>query len=252
MSAPTAARALLNCHSSAQPTLVRSSIASRRMVAHSCTGWGAPITVRSRSSRLTSSASLPTIATSPLLTSSTASTPLTRARPSSDMATPSRSRSMPHRQVPWVIGSAYSWRCRSSRPHRIPASAVRVSRRSIASSSKANRLRTGVRAAKSRTSESGDRPVTRSRRAASVARTSLDCSGVRSAIRTRTPVLSANAADSKGANAARSGHMMMMSRGCRSGSSCSSPRTTSRTTSACRAWPWQEWTCRLRSSGPIR
>ena len=42
--------------------------------------------------------------------------------------------------------------------------------------------------------------------------------------------------------------MIRMSRGSRVGSSSSRPRTTSRTTSTCRAGPWQACTVRLRSS----
>ncbi len=44
-----------------------------------------------------------------------------------------------------------------------------------------------------------------------------------------------------------SGHITSTSRGSRVGSSASSPSSTSRSTSTCRARPWQACTCRLRS-----
>ncbi len=82
--------------------------------------------------------------------------------------------------------------------------------------------------------------------------------GARSANRTRSrpagwapaaraASVPANAAATNGANSSMSGHITRMSRGCSVGSAASRCSTASRSTSTCRARPWQECTTRLAS-----
>ena len=144
------------------------------------------IAARTPRSRVTSSASRPTSPTSPLCTSSTGKHPTDRGRPSSDIATPSSRRSRPQAHVPVGTRTWNSARCRHPGPSGPRPSVARPR----AAPGRRRRIRTGRapggRPAKSSTVESPIRPVTIVSRTARAASTSLDCSGVRSAIRTRS------------------------------------------------------------------
>ena len=163
-------------------------------------------------------------------------------------------------------------RCGASKPQRMPLAATQSWIRTISSSSKPKRRRTGSRAARSSSCEAVARWSARSSSWETTVSTRVglaqravgqpdpevgQSARVRRLVRLvdrlgrgRRPA--PKVAWISGANVSMSGHITITSRGSSVGSSSSRWRIASRSTSTWRARPWQAWICTLRSPAATR
>ena len=176
-----------SCQASSAATSVRSRTPARSRSVHSATVRALASPVRQVSSRSTSSASRPARSISLLPTSSSGS-PRPRCRWSSPLiATPSRIRSRPIRQV--LCGNrsiSNAERDSASSPHRTPARDTQRLTRSRSSSVNPNRRRHGSLAARSSTSDAVTRPPDSSSSELATASSGLVLVSARSASFTRS------------------------------------------------------------------
>ncbi len=175
-----------SCHASSSLTAHRSRTPSARVSNQSAAVRARLRRSRHEPRRATASLSRPTSSISPLPTSSSGS-PRPRWRCSSPlMATPSRSRSRPTRQV--LCSKAprpKDSRPRASMPHRTPASATQPEMRARSSSVRSKRCRHTGRARRSSTSGAVARPPASSTSVTATASSGLVLLTARSARRTR-------------------------------------------------------------------
>ena len=247
------------CQASRGAGSVSASAASASAAAASAIGCVRASASTATCTRSISSASRPTRSIAPLSTSSSGSTRSNSRCPSSDIVTPSSSRSSPARQVPFgSVPSLNGARWSASSPQRMPLARTHSSSRAMSSSSRPKRRRTGSRSTRSSTCEAVSRSPASSSRRATTPSSGLVWRSDRSASRTRrsggapstgstSSPPAPNVAWISGANVSMSGHMTITSRGSSVGSSASRCRIASRSTSTWRARPWHEWTWMLRS-----
>ena len=172
------------CQASPGDVDVSESAIAASSSAHSRMVWSPASPSKAECNRSTSSARRPASSMSPLSTSSSGRVPANSRSSSSAIATPSRTRSSPVRQVlASMRPSSKAWRCWASKPHRTLDSRTHCSMRARSSSAKRNRRRTGSRPARSSTWLTVMRAVARSSTSARTPMTGLVWRRERSASR---------------------------------------------------------------------